>query len=165
MINILHFTLVMEHIMYHRLGHPSGFYIYSLIADCFEFASIMASLTLSEPPLIINTNDNVTLQCTASSLTKNSSLHWIVDDVPYNMTGIFITSRGELMIDLSPLRTTDCTIMSSLTVFNVQLNSQGVYHCVVQDNNFTLSMSRSILLNVESSNEGKHSYIQIKIIY
>ena len=62
------------------------------------------------------------------------------------------------MIEQSVLNLIECMISSSLTVFNVQMNSQGVYNCVVQDNNFTLSMSRSIMLNIQNSSS-KGTYI------
>ena len=126
------------------------------ITDCSAFAAVMPSFTLSGPRPFINVNDNVTLQCTASSITKNALLYWIVDGIPYNTTGTFSTSRGQLMVEQPLLDAVDCRISSSLTVFNVQLNSQCVYNCVVQDINFTLSMGRLIMLNVQSSNEGTY---------
>ena len=117
----------------------------------------MPSFILSEPPPFINVNDNVTLQCIAASITKNVSLYWLVDGIPFNTTGTFSTPRGQLIVEQSAVDTMDCSISSSLTVYNIQLNSQGVYNCVVQDLNFTLSMSEFIMLNVQSSNEGMYS--------
>ena len=57
------------------------------------------------------------------------------------------------MVEQPVLDATECVISSSLTVLNVQLNSQGAYVCGLQDNNFTLNQSVS-LLNVQSSTEG-----------
>ena len=129
---------------------------YSLIPDCSVFESVMPSFTLTNPSFI-NPNNNVTLQCTAQSVTQNVLLYWMVDGMPFNMTGTFSTSRGQLMVEQSAVDTVFCSISSSITVLNVQLNSQGVYNCVVQDLNFTLSMGGLIMLNVQSSNEGMYS--------
>lgn len=117
----------------------------------------MPSFVLSEPPSFINVNDNVTLQCTAGSVTKNASLYWVVDGIPFNTSGTFST----LMVEQPGVDTVDCSISSSLTLFNVQLNSQGAYNCVVQDLNFTLSMIEFIMLNVQSSNEGMYVFTMV----
>ena len=117
----------------------------------------MPLFILSQPPPFINVNDNITLECNAASITKNALLYWVVDGITFNTTGTFSTSRGQLMVEQSAVDTVDCSISSSLTVLNVQLNSQGVYNCVVQDLNVTLSMSAFIMLNVQSSNEGMYS--------
>ena len=133
---------------------------YFLIPDCSSFTLVMPAFTLSEPPSIIFPNSNVTLQCTASAITNNASMYWVVDDVLYNTTSTseFNTSRGQLVIEQSVLNLMECMISSSLTVFNVQMSSQGVYNCVVQDNNFTLSLSRLIMLNIQnSSSEGTYT--------
>ena len=117
----------------------------------------MPSLVLSGPT---NINGNVTFICTALSITRNSSLHWVVDGVTYNMTGTFASSRGQLVVEQLPVDAVNCRISSSLTVLNVQLNSQGVYTCSLLHNNVTLSRNESLTLDVESSTEG--SYIHYK---
>ena len=81
----------------------------------------------------------------------------MVNGVTYNMTGIFTSSRGQLVVEQSPVDTVNCRISSSLTVLNVQLNSQGVYTCILLHNNVTLSSNRSLMLDVESSTEGTHA--------
>ena len=65
------------------------------------------------------------------------------------------------MVEQSPVDTIICRISSSLTVLNVQLNSQGVYTCNLQDNNVTMSRNRSLMVDVERSTEG--SYICHKV--
>ena len=120
----------------------------------------MPAITLiSQPPLNINVGDNVTLKCSASPITKNASLHWVVDGDEYNTTGIFSSSRGQLMVEEPVLDTVSCMISSSLTIFDVQLDSQGVYTCILQDTIYTLTRNRSLTLNIESSTEGTNTYV------
>ena len=111
--------------------------------------------------LNINVGDNVTLKCNASPITKNASLHWVVDGDEYNITGIFSSSRGQLMVEEPVLDTVSCMISSSLTIFDVQLNSQGVYTCILQDTIYTLTRNRSLTLNTESSTEGTNTYVSM----
>ena len=116
----------------------------------------MPTLVLSES----NINGNVTFICDALSITRNASLHWVVDGVTYNMTGTFTSSRGQLVVEQLPVDVVNCRISSSLTVLNVQLNSQGAYTCSLLQNNVILSRNESLTLDVESSTEG--SYIHYK---
>ena len=127
------------------------FLLSSLISDCSRLANSTPILILKET---MNTNGNVTFLCDAFSITRNGSLHWVVDGVTYNTTGTFNSSRGQLVVEHSPVDTINCRISSSLTVLNVQLNSQGVYTCNLQDNNVTLSRNTSLMVDVESSTEG-----------
>ena len=120
----------------------------------------MPTLVLSEPT---NIDGNVTFICNAAPIIRNASLYWVVDGVTYNMNGTFTSSRGQLVVEQSPVDAVICRISSSLTVLNVQLNSQGVYTCSLLHNNVTLSSNRSLTLNVESSTEG--SYIHYKEYY
>ena len=119
------------------------------------FATVPPAITLiSQPSVNINVGDNVTIQCTASPITKNASLHWVVEGDEYNTTGIFSSSRGRLMVEEPVLDAVECIISSSLTIADVQLNSQGVYICSLQDNNYTLTKNTSLTLNIEGSTEG-----------
>ena len=133
-------------------------YIYHFVifvSDCFRVTVdfVMPSFIVSEP---INMNGNVTFLCNATSITRNASLHWMVDGVTYNMTGTFTSSRGQLVVEQSAVDIDNCKISSSLTVLNVQSNSQGVYTCSLQDNNFTLSRNRSLMVDIENSTEGTY---------
>ena len=135
--------------------------------DCSRFATTFSSTTpsfrLSELPSTINTNANVTLSCNASVVTKNASLSWIVDGVTYNTTGIYNSSRGQLMIRHSVFDASKCTTSSSLSILNVQSSSQGAYTCTLHDNNFTTNASRLLMLNGQSSTEGTHTSIHMHI--
>ena len=117
----------------------------------------MPTLILSEPT---NINGIVTFICNALSITRNASLHWVVDGVTYNMTGTFASSRGQLVVEQLPVDAVNCRISSSLTVLNVQLNSQGVYTCSLLHNNITLSRNESLTLDVESSTEGSYIHYE-----
>ena len=140
-----------------------AFSLSSLVLDCFQFTSdsTMPSFVLSEP---IHISKNVTFLCNASLITRNALLHWMVDGVTFNITGTFTSSRGQLVVKQSAVDTFNCRISSSLTVHNVQLNSQGVYTCILQDNNVTLSRNRSLMVDLESSTEGKY-ISKIYVIY
>ena len=128
------------------------YYYFIVISDCSRSADSIPLLILKQT---ISMNGNVTFLCDAFVITRNGSLHWVVDGVTYNMTGTFTSSRGQLVVEQSPVDTINCTISSSLTVLNDgQLNSQGVYTCNLQDNNVTLSRNSSLMVDVESTTEG-----------
>ena len=75
----------------------------------------------------------------------------MVDGVVYNSTGVFSSSRGQLMVEQSTFDANICKIASSLTVLNAQSNSQGVYSCIIQDNPFVLSKNKSLMLQLQMS--------------
>lgn len=93
------------------------------------------------------------LLCTGLGVTKNASLVWVVDGILYNSTGNFSSSRGWIMVERS-LDTINCKISLSLTLLNVQSNSQGVYTCIVSDHDFTASKNTSLTLHMDDSTEG-----------
>ena len=93
------------------------------------------------------------LLCTGLGVTKNASLVWVVDGILYNFTGNFSSSRGWIMVERS-LDTINCKISLSLTLLNVQSNSQGVYTCIVSDHDFTASKNTSLTLHMDDSTEG-----------
>ena len=74
----------------------------------------------------------------------------------YNFTGVYSSSRGQLMVEQSAFDASVCMISSSLTVLNVLSNSQGVYSCIIQDNTFVLSKNKSLVLQLQmtDSTEG-----------
>lgn len=125
-------------------------------SDCSLFQSKPSVLVLSPLPSIINVNDNVTLQCTASSVYSDVLLYWMVDGIIYNTSGVFSSSRGQLIVEQSPFDAVACKKPSSLTVLNVQSNSQGPYSCILQNNDFTNSTSTLLMLNMESPTKGKY---------
>ena len=80
----------------------------------------------------------------------------MVDGVIYNFTGVYSSSRGQIMVEQSAFDASVCMISSSLTVLNVLSNSQGVYSCIIQDNTFVLSKNKSLVLQLQmtDSTEG-----------
>lgn len=120
--------------------------------ECAIFGLFTPSLVINQPPLF-SANENVTLLCSASAVTKHASLIWMVDGVIYNSTGVFSNSRGQLMVVQSVFNVSICTISSSLTVLNAQSNSEGVYTCIVQDNSF-VNESLMLQLQMNDSTEG-----------
>ena len=121
--------------------------------DCSEYASVVPSFIVSQPP-VLNVHDNTTLLCTALAVTKNASLVWVVDGVVYNSTGIFSSSRGLVLVEGSLFDGNLCRLSLSLTLFNVQSSSQGVYTCIVQEDYFTVSKNVSVTLHTEDSTDG-----------
>jgi len=102
-----------------------------------------------------NANENITLSCDASVVTKNASLAWVVDGVIYNSTGVFGSLRGQLMVEQSTLNVIACSISSTLTLLNAQSDSQGVYTCVLQDNIFVLSKNVTVMFQSQMSDATK----------
>lgn len=122
-------------------------------SDCSFYASITPSFVVNHPSLF-STSDNITFLCVASAVTRNASLVWMVDSVIYNSTGVFNSSKGQLIVQHSSFDARVCKISSSLTVLNAQSKSQGVYICILQDNSFILSKNNSVLLQMENSTKG-----------
>ena len=121
--------------------------------DCSKFASVVPSFVVSQPP-VLNVHEDTTLLCIALAVTKNASLVWVVDGVVYNSTGNFSSSRGLMMLERSTFDGNICKLSLSLTLFNVQSNSQGVYTCIVQEDDFTVSKNVSLTLHMEDSTDG-----------
>ena len=126
--------------------------ISSFFTDCSRFVSTAPSFVVSQPR-VLNIDDNTMLLCTGLGVTKNASLVWVVDGILYNSTGNFSSSRGWIMLERS-FDTINCKISLSLTLLNVQSNSQGVYTCIVSDHDFTASKNTSLTLHMDNSTEG-----------
>ena len=112
-------------------------------------------LNYNQPSSGFNANENITLLCDASAVTKNASLSWVVDGVIYNSTGVFDSLRGQLMVEQSTLSFNSCSISSTLTVLNTQSDSQGVYRCILQDNIFVLSKNVTLMFQLQTNDTTK----------
>lgn len=123
---------------------------------CSIYASITPVLVVNQPPTV-NAQENATIVCIASAVTRNTSLAWMVDGALYNSTSVYNSPRGQVMVELSTFDNNSCRLSLSLTVLNAQSNSQGVYTCVLQYNNFTISESTSLMYVEDSTTGWLHS--------
>ena len=130
----------------------------SFVVECAVFAMITPSLVISQPSLF-DSNENVTLLCSASAVTQKVSLIWMVNGVIYNSAGVFSSSRGQLMVEQSVFDVSACMISSSLTVLNAQSTSQGVYSCIVHDNGFVLYRNESLMLQLQMNDSTEGTYV------
>jgi len=107
---------------------------------------------LSQHPSNIDSSDNVTLTCRVSSVTRRTTLMWTVDNVTYNTSGTFNTSRGQIVLSYSAFDSVDsCSKSSNLTILNVSMDSEGIYTCTAIDNNSTTETNVSLTLPALSS--------------
>jgi len=108
---------------------------------------VSPNLALSQHSSNINSSDNVTLTCRVSSATRRTTLMWIVDNVIYNTSGTFNTSRGQIVLSYSAFDSVDsCSLSSNLTVLNVSMDSEGIYTCTAISNNSTTKSNVSLAL-------------------
>ena len=143
-------------------------------SDCSVLAMVSLKLALRPPPSNLDAGDNGTLTCRVSSATRRTTLMWTVDNVIYNTSGTFNTSRGQIVLSYSTFDTVvSCSLSSNLTVLNVSMDSEGIYTCTAIDSNsaikgnvsLELSPLSSIIQSSSSIGEFKSHILVIKVIY
>ena len=118
------------------------------LSDCSLHKLISSQLALSQPPTNLVASDNTTLNCRVSSVTRHTTLMWTVDNVTYDTSGTFNTSRGQIVLSFSTFDSAvTCSKSSNLTILNVSMNSEGVYSCSAIDNNSTATSNVSLALS------------------
>ena len=134
---------------------------------------VSPKLGLSQRPSNISTGDNTTLTCRISSVTRHTTLMWTVDNVTYNTSGTFNTSRGQIVLSYSAFDSVDsCSKSSNLTILNVSMDSEGIYQCTAMNSNsastsnvsITLPAMSSIIRNSSNSGELKKVLFIVKYI-
>ena len=109
---------------------------------------VSPNLALSQHSSNINSSDNVTLTCRVSSATRRTTLMWIVDNVIYNTSGTFNTSRGQIVLSYSAFDSVaTCSLSSNLTILDVSMDSEGIYTCTAISNNSTTKSNVSLMLS------------------
>jgi len=122
------------------------------ISDCSLHNIVLPNLALTQPPSNLNASDNATLTCRVSSATRRTTLMWTVDNVTYNTSGTFNTSRGQIVLSYSAFDSVNsCSKSSNLTILNVSMGSAGIYTCTAIDNNSTITSNVTLTLPALSS--------------
>ena len=81
-------------------------------------------------------------------MTRHTALMWTVDNVTYDTSGTFNTSRGQIVLSFSTFDSAvTCSKSSNLTILNVSMDSEGVYSCSAIDNNSIATSNVSLALN------------------
>ena len=111
------------------------------------------------------TGDSATLKCRISSVSRYAALMWTVDNVIYNTSGTFNTSRGQIVLSYSAFNSIpSCSKSSNLTILDVSMDSEGIYICTAIQNNFVVKRNVSLVVSsntqTSSSSSGELFFIQ-----
>ena len=142
-------------------------------SDCSVLAMVSPKLALRLLPSNLDAGDNATLTCRVSSVTRRTTLMWTVDNVTYNTSGTFNTSRGQIVLSYSAFDSVvACSLSSNLTILNVSMDSEGIYTCTAIDSNSTTKRNVTLMLPAlpstiqSSSSIGEFkSYVLVMIMF
>ena len=117
-------------------------------------------LALNQPSSNLSIGGSATLKCRISSISRHATLVWTVDNVTYNTSGTFNTSRGQIVLSYSAFDSVvACSLSSNLTILNVSMDSEGIYTCTAIENNFVVKYNASLVVSsntqTSSSNSGE----------
>jgi len=116
--------------------------------DCSQLDMVLSRLDISQHPSNLDAGDNATLSCQVSSVSRRTTLMWTVDNVTYNTSGTFNTSRGQIVLSYSAFDSVvTCSLSSNLTILNVSMDSEGIYTCTAISNNSTTKRNVSLMLS------------------
>jgi len=138
------------------------------ISDCSLFSSVRPLTTLSQPPSNLVAGDSTTLTCKVSSVTRYTTFMWTVDNITYNTSGTFNTSRGQIVLSYSTFDSAvTCSKSSNLTILNVSMDSEGVYSCSAIQNNYITDHNMSLVMssNVQTSSSGEFLFLSEGVLY
>ena len=130
------------------------------LSDCFLHSVVPPVLALNQPSSNLSIGGSATLKCRISSVSRHATLAWTVDNVTYNTSGTFNTSRGQIVLSYSAFNSVDsCSKSSNLTMLNVSMDSEGIYTCTTIENNFVVKYNASLAVSsntqASSSNSGE----------
>ena len=117
-------------------------------SDCSQLDMVLSRLDISQRPSNLYAGDNATLTCRVSSVSRRTTLMWTVDNVIYNTSGTFNTSRGQIVLSYSAFDSVaTCSLSSNLTILDVSMDSEGIYTCTAISNNSTTKSNVSLMLS------------------
>ena len=117
-------------------------------------------IALNQPPSNLSIGGSATLKCRISSVSRHATLVWTVDNVIYNTSGTFNTSRGQIVLSYSAFDSVySCSKSSNLTILDVSVDSEGIYTCTAIENKFIVKYNASLVVSsntqISSSNSGE----------